>query len=333
MKKTNISIFIPHIGCPHLCSFCDQKSISGAEKAPTAKEVEAMLEEQSNHLLSNGMSAEIAFFGGSFTAVPRDYMIELLETAKNAVEKFPAYSGIRCSTRPDCVDDEIVGILKRYNVSAVELGAQSMSDEVLKANERGHTSDDVRKASELIKNADIELGLQMMTGLYLDTKERSLDTCREFIKIKPKTVRIYPTVILENTRLGELYKSGLYESFSFEETVELCAKMLEMFTENGISVIRMGLHSSRELEEKMLGGAYHPSFREFVESRSFLNELSERLERFGKGRYTVLSDRKNISKIIGQKRENLVRLREKGYDIRVKEKSGAYLEIEEVKNL
>lgn len=330
MKKTNISIFIPHVGCPHLCSFCDQKSISGAQKAPSAKEVADLLEKQADSLYERNIEAEIAFFGGSFTAIPRDYMTELLETASRAVKQFPAYTGIRCSTRPDCIDKEITGILKRFGVTAVELGAQSMSDEVLIANERGHSADDVRKASELIKSAGIELGLQMMTGLYKDTPERSLETCREFIKIKPKTVRIYPTVILENTRLGELYKSGAYESFSFEETVELCAKMLEMFEENNISVIRMGLHASREVEEKMLGGVYHQSFREIVESRMFYNRLTELLRPFGKGKYAVYTDKRNISKVVGQKRENLRRLYEKGYDIMIKERSGAYLDVEEI---
>ena len=330
MKKTNISIFIPHKGCPHRCSFCDQKSISGAEKAPGAKEVGILLENQAEHLLSKNYSAEIAFFGGSFTAIPRDYMLELLETASNAVKNFRAYSGIRCSTRPDCIDEEIVDILRSYGVTTVELGAQSMNDEVLKANERGHSAADVKKASELIKGAGIELGLQMMTGLYLDTPERTLETCREFIGIKPETVRIYPTVILENTRLGELYKSGIYNSFSFEQTVDLCAEMLGKFTENNISVIRMGLHASREVEEKMLGGVYHPSFREIVESRMFLNELSKRVKPLGKGSYTVYTDKKNISKIIGQKRGNIGILHENGYDIKVKEKSGAYLEIEEI---
>lgn len=330
MKKTNISIFIPHIGCPHRCSFCDQKSISGTAKPPNAKEVEALLSEQAEHLAQREMTAEIAFFGGSFTAIPRDYMLRLLETAGNAVKKYPVYSGIRCSTRPDCVDEEIVDILKRYGVTAVELGAQSMNDEVLKANERGHSAQDVKNASALIKSAGIELGLQMMTGLYLDTPERSLETCREFVIIKPETVRIYPTVILENTRLGELYKKGAYESFSFERTVDLCAEMLKIFGENNISVIRMGLHASREVEEKMLGGVYHPSFREIVESRMFFNELCERLFRYKNGSYTIYTDKKNISKITGQKRENIKKFHEKGYDIKVKEKTGAYLEIEEV---
>ena len=167
MKRTNISVFIPHIGCPHRCSFCDQRSISGAAHAPSPEEVAALLEEQAPHLAERGMQAEIAFFGGSFTAVPREYMVSLLECAHAAVQKHPeVYCGIRCSTRPDCVDGEIIAILKKYGMTAVELGAQSMSDEVLTANERGHSAEDVRRASRLIRESGISLGLQMMTGLY-----------------------------------------------------------------------------------------------------------------------------------------------------------------------
>ncbi|MBD5130835.1 MAG: radical SAM protein, partial [Ruminococcaceae bacterium] len=242
MKQTNLSIFIPHAGCPHMCSFCDQRSISGERSAPSAEQVGTVLAEQAAHLSERGMSAEIAFFGGSFTAIPRDYMLELLDTAKAAVGRFSVYSGIRCSTRPDCIDEEVVGILKRYGVTAVELGAQSMNDEVLLANDRGHTAEDVRRAAALIKQSGIELGLQMMTGLYKDTSERCLKTADEFIKLAPKTVRIYPTVIMKNTRLGELFARGEYDSFSFDETVELCAELLRKFERNGIRVIRLGLH-------------------------------------------------------------------------------------------
>lgn len=155
MKRTNISVFIPHIGCPHRCSFCDQRSISGAAHAPSPEEVSALLEEQAPHLAERGMQAEIAFFGGSFTAVPRDYMTSLLECAHSAVHKYPeVYVGIRCSTRPDCVDGEIIALLKKYGMTAVELGAQSMSDEVLQMNGRGHSAEDVRQASRLIRRAE-----------------------------------------------------------------------------------------------------------------------------------------------------------------------------------
>ncbi len=328
MKRTNISIFVPHLGCSHRCSFCDQKSISGQQKAPSPEEVYALLEEQAPNLAKKGMTAQIAFFGGSFTAIPREYMTELLSAAKKAMERFPAYTGIRCSTRPDCIDGEILALLKEYKMTAIELGAQSMSDDVLRLNERGHTAEDVRRAALLIRENGFELGLQMMTGLYGDTPEKSLYTADEFVKLQPKTVRIYPTVILKNTRLGELFLSGEYKSFSFDETVELCAKLLRKFTENDIRVIRMGLHASRDVEREMLGGVYHASFCEIVESRVFRGELFGRLKALPKGDYTVFTDGKNISKVIGQKRCNIIWLAERGYDVKVKETTGKYLEIE-----
>lgn len=313
----------------HRCSFCDQRSISGTKKAPSPEKVFAVLEEQAPRLSEKGMTAQIAFFGGSFTAIPRDYMTELLSVAKRAVERFDVYTGIRCSTRPDCIDEEILGILKSYGMTAIELGAQSMSNEVLAANERGHTAEDVEKAARLIRENGFELGLQMMTGLYKDTPEKSLYTAEKFIEMRPDTVRIYPTVILKNTGLGELFERGVYTSFSFEETVELCAVLLRKFEQNNIRVIRMGLHASEEVEREMLGGVYHPSFREIVESRLMLNDLTERLKPLSGRDYTVFTDRKNLSKLIGQKRGNLEKLSEMGYRIKVKEKSGAYLEIEE----
>ena len=327
MKQTNLSIFIPHIGCPHLCSFCDQKSISGTAKAPSAGEVRELLERQAEHLNEIGAKAEIAFFGGSFTAIPRGYMRELLETAARGVRELGAYNGIRCSTRPDCISEEITDILREYGVTSVELGAQSMSDEVLTANGRGHTAADVRRAAELIKKSGISLGLQMMTGLYKDSADAVLHTAREFIEIAPKTVRIYPTVILKGTRLGELFERGEYRSFGFDETVELCARLLRMFGEHGIAVIRMGLHASAEVERDMLGGVYHPAFRELCESRIILEDVRARLEELPKGGYTVLTDKRNISRLVGQRRGNIAALEKAGYKIKVGERAGAYLEI------
>ncbi|MDE6728429.1 MAG: radical SAM protein [Oscillospiraceae bacterium] len=324
-KHTNISIFIPHAGCRHKCSFCDQKTISGSAKAPDAAEVFELLKTQAPHLEERGMSAEIAFFGGSFTAIERGYMESLLTAAARAMSKFTVYTGIRCSTRPDCIDEKIAGVLKDYGVTAVELGAQSMSDEVLKANERGHTAEDVRRAANIIRAHGIELGLQMMTGLYCDTPEKCLYTANEFIKLRPRTVRIYPTVILKNTRLGELFERGEYKSFSFDETVALCAKLLRKFTEKGVCVIRMGLHASPDVERDMLGGVYHPALREIVESRIFLEDLTAQLVRFPKGKYLVYTDPKNLSKAIGQKKSNINALAELGYEIEFKPRVGVYI--------
>ncbi len=325
MKKTNVSIFVPHAGCPHLCSFCDQRTISGSVKAPDAGEVFELLKEQAPHLEERGMIAEIAFFGGSFTAIERDYMESLLTAADRALKKFPVYKGIRCSTRPDCVDEGIVRVLKKYGVTAVELGAQSMRDEVLSANDRGHTAEDVRRAARLIGESGIELGLQMMTGLYRDTPERCLYTADQFIKLRPKTVRIYPTVILRNTKLGELFESGEYRSFSFEETVELCAMLHRKFTENGVRIIRMGLHASPDVERDMLGGVYHPALREIVESRIFLEDLKRQLLGVKKGKHLVYTDPKNISKAVGQKKCNINALAELGYEVEFKPRQGVYI--------
>lgn len=325
MKRTNISIFIPHAGCRHKCSFCDQKTISGSVKQPDAAEVFELLKTQAPHLEMSGMTAEIAFFGGSFTAIERGYMESLLTAAARAMKRFPVYTGIRCSTRPDCVDEKTVDVLKKYGMTAVELGAQSMSDEVLLANERGHTAEDVRRAAALIKQGGIELGLQMMTGLYKDTPERCQYTADEFIKLSPKTVRIYPTVVLKNTRLGELFERGEYGSFSFDETVDLCAALLRKFTEKGVRVIRLGLHASTDVERDMLGGVYHPALREIVESRIFLEDLKRRLLKMPAGKYLVYTDPKNLSKAIGQKKSNINALAELGYEIDFKPRIGVYI--------
>ena len=330
MTKTNISVFIPHKGCPHRCTFCDQKTISGEVKQPSAEDVAAILDGQINTLRERRMCAEIAFFGGSFTGIDRQYMISLLETAGRYVTEFPdVYSGIRCSTRPDFIDDEILDILCGYGMTAVELGAQSMNPEVLRLNERGHTPEDVARAAELIKRRGLSLGLQMMTGLYGDKPEYCTDTARQFIELHADTVRIYPTVILRGTRLGELYERGEYRTFTEEQTLELCAKLLRMFGEAGIPVIRLGLHASRDVEENMLGGVYHPALRELVEGRVFLEDMAAQMQRLGGNRFVVYTDPKNIGKVSGHNRKNRCELKERyGFTFRIKTENGTRLRIE-----
>lgn len=331
MKQTNISIFIPHYGCPNRCSFCDQRFISGAEKPPSPEEVRTLLSQQQPVLRDRNMKAEIAFFGGSFTAIDRAYMTELLKTASEFTEAFPdQYCGIRCSTRPDCINEEILEVLKKYGMTSVELGAQSMNDRVLRLNDRGHTAAHVEKAARLIKAYGFSLGLQMMTGLYGDKEEYCIETEERFIELKADTVRIYPTVILKGTRLGELYEKGEYKSFSFDETVDLCAVLLRKFNASGIPVIRLGLHASREVEEKMLGGVYHPALREIVESRIFYEDALAEFRRLGGNSFIIHTDGRNISKLYGQKKENKTRLSALGYSFRVSEEKGAYLRIEKM---
>lgn len=331
MKQTNLSIFIPHKGCPNICSFCNQRFISGSGRAPSPDEVRAILAGQVNILAQSGLKAEIAFFGGSFTAVDKEYRRALLYAASEYVKEFPEqYAGIRCSTRPDCIDENILNELMLYGVTAVELGAQSMNDEVLGANLRGHTAEDVRRASRLIKSYGIELGLQMMTGLYKDKPSFCIETAREFAELKADTVRIYPTVILKGTMLDELRKQGFYESFSFEETVDLCAELLLFFEEKNIPVIRLGLHASEGVEEQMTGGVYHQALGEIVKSRIMLMRMREQMTKLGGGRFIVYTDRRNIGTVVGHGGQNKALLSEEGITFKIKEKTGVYLEIKTV---
>ena len=201
---------------------------------------------------------EIAFFGGSFTMIERGYMISLLEAAYEYVEK-GIFKGIRISTRPDGISEEICEILKKYGVTAVELGAQSLDDGVLELNERGHTAKQVEDAVCLLKSFGFETGLQMMTGLYGSENSDSLETAEKIVAMKPDTVRIYPTVIIKGTRLHELMLTGEFVPKGIDETVELCARIIPMFENAGIKIIRVGLHSGGGVEGDFAGGAYHPA--------------------------------------------------------------------------
>ena len=243
-------------------------------------------------------------------------MLSLLEAAKPYSERF---KGIRISTRPDAIDGDILEILSRYHVTAVELGAQSMSDGVLEANDRGHTADDVRIASRLIKDRGFELGLQMMTGLYKSSDELDLYTAREFIKLSPDTARIYPTIVMRGTRLGELYQSGLYTPQSLDGAVGLCAELLELFAASGVNVIRVGLHDTPTLKSDMLSGPYHPAFRELCESRIMLDRLKALLEGCPSGEYRVAVSPRSRSKLTGNKRSNLTALGAMGYTLQITE--------------
>lgn len=332
MKQTNLSVFIPHYGCPNCCSFCNQRLISGTKNPPSAEEVRAILAEQQPMLKQKEMAAEIAFFGGSFTAVDREYMTELLKTAQFFINNYPEqYSGIRCSTRPDCIDREILDILKQYGMTTIELGAQSMNDEVLNVNRRGHNAQAVRNAAALIKEYGFKLGLQMMTGLYKDTPGKCVETAREFIKLGADCVRIYPTVIIKGTYLGELFEKGMYQSFSFDETIDLCAELLEMFDRACIPVIRLGLHSGGDFDGSILGGVYHPALREITEGRMTFNRMKEFMERSGEKRFRVYTDRRNISRVSGHKKENKIKLGNLGYSFVITQEDGTDLRIEAVR--
>ena len=321
MKHANIAIFVPHNGCPNTCAFCNQRTISGEQKQPSPQDVEDVIQCALASLGDDAKHGEIAFFGGSFTAIDREYMVSLLEAAGGYVRQ-GLIGGIRCSTRPDCIDREVLDILKSYGVTAIELGAQSMDDRVLQLNERGHTAQQVRDASELIREYGIELGLQMMTGLYGDSDDGARYTAQEIAKLQPATVRIYPTVVLRGTKLAQLVESGEYIPQPVDGAVNICAELLEFFEQRGIAVIRLGLHASRDVESEQVAGAYHPALRELCESRIFLNRavqmLRERFENPPEETIVLQVAPADISKMTGQRRANISRLQEMGYTVRVK---------------
>ena len=315
-KHKNLSVFVPHAGCPNQCSFCDQRSISGTQNPPTADEVSALCDEYLPK--EKGDDYEIAFFGGSFTAIDRGYMVSLLSAAQPFVRQGRA-AGIRISTRPDCISEEILGILKQYGVTSIELGAQSMQNDVLAMNLRGHTAEDVEKASALIKQSGFSLGLQMMTGLYgqKDYMEYALDTAAKFVALKPDTVRIYPTVTLKNTLLEHKFSTGEYTPPTLEQTVEICAQLMDIFEENDIRIIKMGLHADTGLEGKIVAGPYHPAFRELCMAQRCLVKIKGQLTNKEKKDYIIKVNPKELSQWKGQKNSNIKSLAGMGYSVQI----------------
>lgn len=318
-KHRNLSIFVPHRGCPHRCSYCDQRRISGTRRPPDPRQVAQMCQKFLPTDPKEAEQREIAFFGGSFTAIERGYMLRLLDAAYPFVKEGRA-AGIRISTRPDAIDSERLYILRLHGVTSIELGAQSMDDRVLKKNLRGHTVKDVYIRSEMIKDRGFSLGLQMMTGLYgrEDYTADAIRTAGEFLKIHPDTVRIYPTLTLENTLLRDLYRRGEYNPPSLEESVELCALLLPVFENAGIKVIKLGLHADRGLEKSLVAGPYHPAFRELVLGRLWLDRFASALSERGKGVYDIYVPARKLSQALGQHRQNEKALADMGYIVGIK---------------
>ena len=318
-KHANVALFIPHAGCPHQCSFCNQRTIAGKASQPTKQDVQKACETAISSMKTTAEQSQIAFFGGSFTALPQEYMLELLESAYPYVKQ-GYFSGIRLSTRPDAVDDAMVTLLKRYGVNTIELGAQCMNDDVLALNERGHLVRQVEIASACIKKQGISLVLQMMTGLYGSSDMTDKQTAEQFVKLQPDGVRIYPTVVVEGTHLAELYRQGRYMPQALEKAVMLCAELLEFFEEQQqIPVIRLGLHAEQDLIKGLLAGPWHPSFRELCENRLFFQKALEMLQTTypAGGEVTVCVHPRSISKMIGQGKQNLQQLKQHGYCVSV----------------
>lgn len=310
MRHVNVALFVVHEGCPNRCSFCNQRSISGETSRLTDEQLDSAVQTALNS--GDCKNGEIAFFGGSFTMIERSYMLRLLSGAKKYIDA-GLFRGIRISTRPDGIDAEICKTLKEYGVTSVELGAQSMDDTVLSMNRRGHTAKQVEDACGLLHAFGFEVGLQMMTGLYGSSDDDCIETARRLIALSPATVRIYPTAVLEGTELAQLMRRGEYQPQTLENAVALCARLLLMFDNAEIPVIRLGLHSGGGVEEGFLAGAYHPALREKCESRIY-RELT--MDSLGESKtVTVAVNKSELSKFIGQKRENIEFFKQAGYAV------------------
>ncbi len=277
VKHRNIPIFIPHLGCPNMCVFCNQRSISGREsfkRESVIEEIEAALA-----TLPVDCETEIAYFGGSFTGIDRSLMIYLLDVARKYVT-FPKegrakVSGIRFSTRPDYINEEIMSILAEYPITTVELGLQSMDDKVLKLSNRGHSARDAEKACKLIKKAGYSLIGQMMIGLPGGNLENEVETAKKICEMGADGARIYPTVTFYDTELAEMAERGEYTMLSLEDAIVRSKEVLKIFRKESVECIRIGLCASDNLgdESKVMGGANHPALGELVMGELYYDEM------------------------------------------------------------
>ncbi len=308
-RRGIIPIFIPHLGCGHDCVFCNQKRISGALRPASAQDVTREIEVG---LARCRRPAQCAFYGGSFTAIPVSEQLTLLGAVQPYLSSGELES-IRLSTRPDAIDIPTLERLRNHGVSVIELGAQSMDDDVLLKSGRGHSAQDTVRASALIKRAGFSLVLQIMTGLPGSDEARDMESAQRIIALAPDAVRIYPTVIIQDTPLYELWRQGKYTEHTVEDAVSVCAQILPMFERAGITVIRLGLNPTDELSGgSAAGGAYHPALGELVKSRVLLNRVREMLTGTEYGREMLASPKELrlltapscVSQLIGQHRCN-----------------------------
>ena len=303
MSYRVIPIFIPHAGCPNDCVFCNQKRIAGTICAPKPEEVSALLSDA----FRKTQDAEIAFYGGSFTALDLSVQEEYLRVASGFNP-----NSIRLSTRPDAIDDTVLKLLKKYSVKTIELGAQSMDDAVLSASSRGHDAECVRCATEKIKKAGFNLVLQMMVGLPGEDEKSALDTARKIADLSPDAVRVYPTVVVRDTELETLWRNGEYTALTVSRAVEICAEITKVFKKKNIPIIRMGLNPTEDLNGgDALAGAYHPAFGQLVSSRLRLFQLEEKLSELRADNITIYANPRAVSEIAGHKGENKKILAEK----------------------
>ena len=316
-KQYVIPIFVPHLGCPNDCIFCNQKSISGQTKMITKEDVKNTIEEFLKEINNDSAYKEVAFFGGSFTGIDMSVQEELLSTAYEYI-KNEKINSIRISTRSDYINKEILKMLKKYKVETIELGVQSANDYILKRSNRGHTFEDVKKASKMIRWHGFKLGHQMMVGLPESTRIDEINTAKALIKLKPKMVRIYPVLVIKNTKLEEEYKSGEYQPITVTQAVEICKDLVAMFSKKNIDVIRIGLQNTDTISDpendasEVVAGPFHPAFRQLVESALWYDAIVGKIKKLNVKvkEVEVTINPIDVNNVIGHKKENVYKLKE-----------------------
>ena len=315
-KQYIIPIFVPHLGCPNDCVFCNQKSISGQTKQVTKEDVKNIIEEHLKYIKKDS-KVEVAFFGGSFTGIEEEKQEELLEAAYEYIKQKKVDS-IRISTRPDYIDKKILKRLKKYKVKTIELGVQSANDYILGRANRGHTFKDVEKASKLIRWYGFNLGHQMMVGLPESSRIDEINTAKALIKLKPKMIGIYPVLVIKGTKLEKEYNNGTYEPLSVVQAVETCKQLVRMFNDKKIDVIRVGLQNTEEIcepgsnQSEVVAGPFHPAFRQLVESGLWYDAIVDKIKKLNVKvkEVKVTVNPIDVNNVIGHKKENVNKLQE-----------------------
>lgn len=297
-----IPVFISHQGCPHQCVFCNQDRIAGKYEEVFADDVRKIIDEYLETINSKGSTIEVSFFGGTFTAIDVNKQKELLEVAREYKQKGLIHK-IRLSTRPDAILPYILGYLKEYKVDIIELGVQSLDDEVLRKAGRGHSVNDVIVASKLIKEAGFTLGHQIMPGLPGDSFEIDIETTKKSIEMKPDICRIYPSLVIKDTPMEDMYNRGDYVPYSLDEAVYISGEMLKLYNEAKIKVIRIGLQPTDTITtgKDIVDGPFHPAFRELVEGHLICETLDKKCPK--EKDIIVEINEKDISKLYTNKKQ------------------------------
>lgn len=305
-KKVIIPIFIPHKGCPFDCIYCNQKSISGQIDDVTLDDIRDTIA-SFRATIRQGIVPEVAFYGGSFTGIDSSKQTKFLECVYDYIKKGEV-SSIRLSTRPDYIDRDILDNLKLHGVTTIELGVQSLDDYVLKVSNRGHTREDVRRAVLLIQEYGFKLGIQTMLGLPGDTKQKAVATAEDVVRLGPDFVRIYPTLVIKDTYLCKMLYDGRYTPLSLKDAVDVCALVYKKYLDNNIDVIRVGLQPTENIVngKDVIGGPFHPAFRQLVEARIFRDVIEEEIKKKSiSDEVDIYVGDRYVSSAVGQRHSNV----------------------------